>query len=168
METVVVQVRPARREDSHTLAEIHAEAWRGAYSGIIPHLSLERMIAHRGASWWDMAVGARQPPLVLEFDEKPIGYATFGRNRSGGAQFQGEIFEIYLHPIYQGLGFGGRLFADARRQLLERRLKGLVVWALADNDGACSFYLGLGGKPIAEGAECFGKVSLRKIAFAWS
>jgi GNAT superfamily N-acetyltransferase len=168
MEAAVIQVRPAQRRDAPILADIHAEAWRGAYCGIIPHVSLERMLAHRGPGWWAAAVAARQPPLVLEFDRNPIGYTTFGRSRSAGPGFQGEIFELYLHPIFQGLGFGGRLFADARRRLAERRFKGLVVWALADNEGACSFYLGLGGKPIAEGAERFDRISLRKIAFAWS
>ena len=39
-----------------------------------------------------------------------------------------------------------------------------MVWALTDNDSACSFYLSLGGKPIAEGAERFGDISLRKVA----
>jgi hypothetical protein len=43
-----------------------------------------------------------------------------------------------------------------------------MVWALTDNDSACAFYLSLGGKPIAEGAERFGDISLRKVAFAWS
>ena len=63
---------------------------------------------------------------------------------------------------------GEKLFDGARRRLAELRLKGLLVWALADNDAACSFYLRLGGKPVAEGAESFGEVSLRKVAFAWS
>jgi hypothetical protein len=44
----------------------------------------------------------------------------------------------------------------------------LMVWALTDNDSACAFYLSLGGKPVAEGAERFGDISLRKVAFAWS
>ena len=35
-------------------------------------------------------------------------------------------------------------------------------------DRACGFYLRLGGKPVAEGAESFGDVSLRKVAFAWA
>ena len=86
----------------------------------------------------------------------------------GRAPFQGEIFELYLHPIYQGFGLGEKLFDGARIRLAELRLKGLLVWALADNDAACGFYLRLGGKPVAEGAESFGDISLRKVAFAWS
>ena len=56
----------------------------------------------------------------------------------------------------------------ARLRLGEMRIKGLLVWALADNEAACGFYLRQGGKPIAEGAESFGDATLRKIAFAWA
>jgi GNAT superfamily N-acetyltransferase len=168
MPTDVIQVRAPTRRDAPALAAVYAEAWRCAYRGIIPHLSLERMIARRGQAWWERALDERYPLLLLDFAGEAAGYATFGRSRLRRRPAQGEIFELYLHPVYQGLGLGRRLFGETRELLLERRLKGLVVWALADNDGACSFYLGLGGKPIAEGAECFGKVSLRKIAFAWS
>ena len=168
METDLVQIRPARLKDATALAEVYAEAWRGAYRGVIPHLSLERMIARRGLSWWQGALAERRPLLVLDFDGAASGYATYGRCRSGRTAFQGEIFELYLHPVYQGLGFGERLFERARKRLADLRLKGLMVWALSDNDGACAFYLSLGGKPVAEGAERFGEVSLRKVAFAWT
>jgi GNAT superfamily N-acetyltransferase len=168
MSTDVIQVRAATRRDTPALSALYAEAWRCAYRGIIPHLPLERMIARRGQAWWERALDERYPLLVLDFRGETAGYATFGRSRLRRAPAQGEIFELYLHPIYQGLGLGKRLFVETRKRLLDRRYKDLVVWALADNDSACSFYLGLGGSPIAEGAERFDQVSLRKIAFAWS
>lgn len=169
METAqIVQVRSAKPKDAPALVEVYAEAWRGAYQGIIPHLSLERMIARRSLGWWRATLAARRPLLVLDFGGEAAGYVTFGRCRFGRTPGQGEIFELYLHPTYQGLGFGERLFQNARKRLSDLRFKGLVVWALADNDGACNFYLTLGGKPIAEGSESFGEVALRKIAFAWN
>jgi GNAT superfamily N-acetyltransferase len=168
METDVVHIRPARPKDATALADVYAEAWRGAYRGIIPHLSLERMIARRGERWWKDALAERRPLLVLDFDGAASGYVTYGRCRSGRAPFQGEIFELYLHPVYQGLGLGEKLFDRARQRLADLRLRGLLVWALTDNDSACAFYLSLGGKPVAEGAERFGDVSLRKVAFGWS
>jgi len=167
MPTNVIQVRAATRRDAPALAALYAEAWRGAYRGIIPHLPLERMIARRGQAWWERALEDRYPLLLLDFGGEPAGYATFGRSRLRHTPAQGEIFELYLHPVYQGLGLGRRLFDASRKRLLDRRYKDLVVWALADNDSACSFYLGLGGKPIAEAAERFDQVALRKIAFAW-
>jgi ribosomal protein S18 acetylase RimI-like enzyme len=126
------------------------------------------MIARRGLRWWQNAVGKRAPLLVLDFRGEAAGYVTFGRCRLGNFPFRGEIFELYIHPTYQGLGLGQKLFAGARQRLAELRLKGLLVWALVDNEAACGFYLSLGGKPIAEGSESFGETALRKIAFAWS
>jgi GNAT superfamily N-acetyltransferase len=164
----VVHVRPARLKDAPALAATYEEAWRSAYQGIIPHLSLERMIMRRGLKWWESAVRKRMPLLVLDFGGEAAGYVTYGRCRLCRTQFQGEIFELYLRPVYQGFGLGEKLFDGARMRLAELRLKGLVVWALADNDAACAFYLRLGGKPVAEGSESFGDISLRKVAFAWA
>lgn len=164
----VAHIRPARLKDATALAAAYEEAWRSAYQGIIPHLPLERMLARRGLRWWESALRKRTPLLVLDFGGEAAGYVTYGRCRLGRTPFQGEIFELYLRPIYQGFGLGERLFDGARMRLAELRLKGLLVWALTDNDSACGFYLRLGGKPIAEGAESFGDLSLRKVAFAWA
>jgi ribosomal protein S18 acetylase RimI-like enzyme len=168
MSVDVAHVRPARSKDAPALAAAYEEAWRGAYQGIIPHLSLERMIARRSPRWWQNTVRNRPPMLVLDFRGEAAGYVTFGRCRAGRGPFQGEIFELYLHPNYQGLGLGTKLFDGARQRLGELRIRGLMVWALADNDAACSFYLARGGKPIAEGAESFGDATLRKVAFVWA
>ena len=94
METALVQVRPPKPKDAEALADVYAEAWRGAYRGIIPHLSLERMVARRGLKWWKSALTERRPLLVLDFDGAPSGYVTFGRSRSGRSPFQGEIFGV--------------------------------------------------------------------------
>src|SRR6185295_18797403 len=164
----VAHIRPARLKDAAALAAAYEEAWRSAYQGIIPHISLQRMLARRGLRWWERALRKRTPLLVLDFGGEAAGYVTYGRCRLGRSPFQGEIFELYMHPIYQGLGLGEKLFQGARKRLLDLHLRGLLVWALSDNDGACAFYLSLGGKPVAEGAERFGEVSLRKVAFAWN
>ena len=111
----VVQVRPARLKDASALAAAYEEAWRNAYQGIIPHLSLQRMLAKRGLRWWESALRKRTPLLVLDFGGEAAGYVTFGRSRLGRSPFQGEIFELYLHPIYQGLGFGEKLESGAKR-----------------------------------------------------
>ncbi len=163
----VAHVRPARPQDANALASAYEEAWRGAYQGIIPHLALERMIARRSLPWWQRAVRKRSPLLVLDFDGVAAGYVTFGRSRSGRSPFGGEIYELYLHPTYQGLGLGPKLFRGARERLTEARVKGLLVWALADNEAACAFYLSRGGKPVGETREHFGDTALRKIAFVW-
>lgn len=167
MATDLISIRTAGSADAKRLAAAHEEAWRYAYQGIIPHLPLSRMIARRGPGWWQDALEKGMPALLLSFDDDLAGYATFGRSRMRGTPYAGEIFELYVGPVYQGAGFGRRLFEAARKKLAASGHRGLIVWALAENEAACGFYGRLGGQPVSQGLETFGEESLRKIAFAW-
>ena len=167
MPTDLTSVRTARSEDAAAIARVHEEAWRHAYQGVIPHLPLSQMLARRGPGWWQSTLAKGMPALVLEFDSELAGYVTLGRSRMRGTPYGGELFELYVLPDYQGIGFGGRLFRAARAELEARGIEGLCVWALADNEMACAFYLHLGGRPISEGTDTFGDAQLRKVAFAW-
>ena len=104
---------------------------------------------------------------LLAFGDRVAGYANYGRNRARSLFYDGEIYEIYLRPEFQGLGFGRRLFTAARRDLAQSGLKSLVVWALSDNEPAVEFYRALGGRAVARSSEKFGVKTLDKVAFAW-
>lgn len=167
MNTLTIDIRKAEPRDAPAIAEVHLEAWQGAYSGIIPHRSLTAMINRRGRDWWSNAIRRAANILIIEIGGTIAGYATVGRNRAKALQQQGEIYELYLRPEYQGIGLGTRLFKAARQTLAGQGLKGLVVWALEDNGGALAFYAGAGGRDIAEGVEVFDSRALRKVAFIW-
>lgn len=167
MTTLTIDIRKAEPRDAVAIADVHHAAWQGAYAGIIPYKSLAAMIGRRGESWWANAIKRSATVLVVEIGGEIAGYTTVGRNRARELPQQGEIYELYLRPEYQGVGLGGRLFAAARRKLAEHGLKGVVVWALEDNENAMSFYSGFGGRDIAEGVEVFDQKALRKVAFVW-
>lgn len=160
-------IRAVKPENADTLAELHAEAWRYAYRGIIPGIALERMIARRGPIWWRSVCGSGHRALLLEFDWHIAGYATFGRCRKRTEPPLGEIYELYVKPECHGAGFGRALFEEARRRLRARGLHRLVVWALAENELACGFYRALGGRPRFTTFETLGGVRLEKIGFHW-
>ncbi|RYX98366.1 MAG: GNAT family N-acetyltransferase [Bradyrhizobiaceae bacterium] len=168
MSTTLIEVRPARTADAVAVASTHDEAWRSAYQGLIPGPELDKLINRRGAQWWDSAIRKGSRVSVLCFGDKVAGYANYGRNRARSLQFEGEIYELYLRPEFQGLGFGRRLFASAKRDLMQSGLKNLVIWALSDNEGATEFYRALGGRMVARSSERFGAKSLDKVAFAWN
>jgi ribosomal protein S18 acetylase RimI-like enzyme len=168
MSTTLIEVRAARAADASAVAATHDEAWRAAYQGIIPGAELEKLINRRGPSWWDSAIRKGSRISVLCFGDRIAGYANYGRNRARSLQFDGEIYELYLRPEFQGLGFGRRLFAGARRDLMQSGLKSMVIWALSDNEPATEFYRALGGRMVARSSERFGPKSLDKVAFAWS
>ncbi len=167
MEGNLIRFRPAASSDASAIAAVHDEAWRSTYQGVIPHLHLERMIARRGPAWWRRQIERGSKITILVYGEVPQGYAAWGEARGNWPWRAGEIFELYISPIYQGVGLGSRLFLAARRELKRAGYDRLVVWALKDNESACAFYGGLGGVPVAAAPEYFGGVSLTRVAFAW-
>ena len=65
--------------------------------------------------------------LPLQFGDRIAGYANYGRNRARSLFYEGEVYELYLRPEFQGLGFGSRLFNAARKDLGQSGLKSLVA-----------------------------------------
>lgn len=168
MKTQTIGIRRAEPRDAGDIADVHQLAWSGAYSGIIPHKALNTMLQRRGKEWWSNAIRRATSVLVVEMDGVIAGYATYGRNRVSDLAEQGEIYELYVRPEYQGIGLGTRLFAAAQEALARHDLKGLVVWALEENNTATAFYEGLGGRDVAEGVEVFDAKALRKVAYTWN
>ncbi|HEU5017991.1 MAG TPA: GNAT family N-acetyltransferase [Pseudolabrys sp.] len=167
MSTILIEIRRAKAADASEVAAAHDEAWRAAYQGIIPGKELEKLINRRGPDWWDSAIRKGSRITVFQFGEQIAGYANYGRNRARSLFYDGEIYELYLRPEFQGLGFGRRLFNAARKDLLQSGLKSLVVWALSDNEPAVEFYRALGGRAVARSSERFGAKTLDKVAYAW-
>lgn len=161
-----VRVRSGRSADSKMLARIFEDSWTLAYQGIIPHAHLQSMIKQRTPEWWRNALKKDEGTLVLELADVVAGYATLGEARARG-RFQGEIYELYLAPTYQGLGLGEHLFEACRNTLDLRKLNGLIVWALLENKAACDFYWRRGGRPVASTTSSIGSARLEKVAFAW-
>jgi ribosomal protein S18 acetylase RimI-like enzyme len=167
MSTVVIEIRRAKPSDAMAVANTHDEAWRTAYQGIIPGNELDKLISRRGPEWWDSAIRKGSRISLMQFGDNIAGYANYGRNRARSLTYEGEIYELYLRPEYQGLGFGRRLFTAARKDLLQSGLRTLVIWALSDNETAVEFYRALGGRAVARSSEKFGSKTLDKVAYAW-
>jgi GNAT superfamily N-acetyltransferase len=160
-------VRRGRPADAEALDRIFRASWTNAYRGILPEASLRKLVDRRGHAWWRAAAaGADAGLLVAEAAGELAGYATFGRARTA-LPFRGEIYELYLSPLHQGLGIGVQLFESARQKLDERGLDGLIVWALTENTGACDFYRRRGGAELGSSSERFGGRDVAKTLFGW-
>lgn len=168
MKTLSIDVRRAEPHDARAISEAHRLAWQHTYGGLIPHTALRQMIERRGEAWWRKAAIGPATLLVVEVAGTIAGYATLGLNRARSLPQEGEIYEIYLRPEYQGIGLGRRLFGEARRLLKSLGCNGTVVWCLEDSDHADRFFRSNGGVDIAEGMEAFGETSLKKIGYVWN
>ena len=80
-----IATRWSAAADDRGLADVHRAAWRYAYAGIIPGLTLERMIARRGPAWWSRMHERGFRALVVDCDGTLAGYATLGRSRGAGS-----------------------------------------------------------------------------------
>lgn len=168
----MIDIRWSTDRDADSLAALHRDAWRNAYAGIIPGLTLERMLATRGPGWWRRAHERGMQALLVEIGEPGetptvAGYATLGRWRGPGGVAEGEIYELYLRPEAQGIGLGRRLFEAARGELRRHGLTRLQVWALADNAAACRFYAAMGGRPASQARQRLGDRELEKVGYRW-
>lgn len=167
MKTLLIDVRRAEPQDAQAIAQVHRLSWEQAYAGLIPHKPLAQMLDRRGEEWWRKATRGPATLLVVDVAGTIAGYATLGLNRARTLPEDGEIYEIYLRPEYQGVGLGRRLFGEARRLLRSLGCDGLVVWCLEDSAHAERFFRSHGGRDLAEGMEDFGGKKLKKIGFIW-
>jgi GNAT superfamily N-acetyltransferase len=167
MSTLSIDVRQAEPRDARAVSDVHRAAWMQAYSGLIPHKVLLAMLDRRGEDWWRRAASGPASLLVLDVAGRIAGYATVGLNRARALKQEGEIYEIYVQPEFQGTGVGGYLFRESRSVLHSLGLVGLVAWCLEDSEHAVTFFRATGGMDVAEGLEDFGPVSRKKLGFVW-
>lgn len=167
MSTELIGLRPARSCDCETLAAIRDDAWRLAYRGLIDGVELEKLILRRSPGWWQGALSRGVKILVLEVAGDPAGYASYGSCRIPGHEGAGEIYELYLRPSHQGLGFGRKLFETARAELAPAGLDGLAVQVLTANEPACSFYKAIGGRISGRSSMRTGAGKLDLTIFFW-
>lgn len=139
MTTLAIDVRRAEPDDALAISETHRAAWQHAYSGLIPYKTLMTMVERRSYAWWKNAIRGSTSILVLEVEGIITGYATLGLNRARSLPQEGEIYELYLKPEYQGIGLGKKLFGEARRLLSSLGCEGMVVWTLEENERAVNF-----------------------------
>ncbi len=167
MDLVSIDIRQALKEDAKAIASVHLASWKSTYQGIIPSPVLEQMLSRRGREWWQKAIVQKTYILVLEFNGLIVGYATLGANRSLTLPFEGEIFELYLLPHYQGVGLGSRLFKKVKEILSDYGLHQFVAWILKENEPARCFYEKMGGVIVSTSFENFGDHKLIKLAYSW-
>lgn len=168
MTELVIDIRFAASSDAAELAGVHERSWREAYAGMLPAMALNRMIAQRGGAWWSAALRRRRNILVLDIDATIAGYASLSRSRIGGGGIVGEVRELYLDPLYQGIGFGAQLFGAARQVLNRRGYARVIVTALEENDRAMAFYRQCGGRLLGRGKTTFGGKPFATRSFVWT
>ena len=167
-QTDEVTIRLATVADAAAIAEVHVRSWQHAYTGIVPDEFLAGLDPARRAPVW--AENLRRGPddhvltWVAEEGGRVVGFATLGPGRDEDAgRGDREIYSIYLDPDQWGHGVA----RDLMRTVVSEAGAGtrILLWVLAENERACAFYEGMGGRQIARVEERIGGVPLGKVAY---
>ncbi|HEY1447699.1 MAG TPA: GNAT family N-acetyltransferase [Caulobacteraceae bacterium] len=158
---------PAGPGDAVSLAEVHVNAWRETYPGLLPSQYLARMSVGAHATRWRRQLACPRTGEVVLVAEGPHGLTAYcaGALAEDG---EAEIFTLYLLKSVQGSGLGRRLFATSARVLEAEGALALKVWVLNGNERARGFYAHLGGTPVAERPVSGWGGGLMETAYSWS
>ncbi|MCH4886206.1 GNAT family N-acetyltransferase [Acidaminobacter sp. JC074] len=96
-------------------------------------------------------------------DNKIVGYAAYGKERSGKDK-TGEIYAIYILDHMQCKGIGSMLVHHCKASLMEYDY--MHIWALKDNPNK-SFYEKIGGNIVARKYLEIGSQSLETECFEY-
>lgn len=157
-------IRDAKPGDVEDLARVHVSSWQNAYIGLIDQAFLDALnVETRAERWRALLDQGRGRLLVVDWDGTVVGFCSLGPAGQGD---WGEIYAIYLAPDRWGEGLGRDLLAAAERSLRSDGHHEALLWVLAGNSRARTFYERQGwrlGKPIR--LENIGGVDVTEVRY---
>ncbi len=143
-------IRPATAADAEAIGQVHVQAWRESYAGIVPPAVLAGLDpAERAAMWRRIIAEGEIVRLAHDPDGTLLGFANAGPQREPDVlPFPGEIYAIYLLAAAKRRGLGRALMRAAASALLDRNLPAASLWVLDGNSTAHAFYAALGGRVV--------------------
>lgn len=175
MSVMELFVRPAGPADAEEIAAVQRISWQATYAEMLSAASLARVESAWDPAHWQRTlerVDDRMATLVLE--GRGVGVVGFGMAgpRRGSRDplltgFAAEIYMLYLLPAVQRRGNGARLMGGLARVLKARGMSSALVWALAANEAAVSFYLHLAGTVLMQARKPFFGETVTEVALGW-
>jgi len=133
-------VRLARPEDASAIADVHVEAWREAYDGIMDPAFLDSLRHADRLKLWTRVLGESEAERgcvhVAEVGDI-VGFANAGPSRDAEGD---EVYAIYLRKRVWGLGLGRALLAACLAHLRCEQPRSVHLWVLEANAIARGFY----------------------------
>lgn len=130
--------------DLSRVAEIHVDAWRSAYAGILPDEVLAGLDVRERTELWENTLFRRpsRTNLVLEESGRVQGWCALGpaRDEDEDARHTGEVYGLFVHPGSQRRGYGTALLTHAHQTFRDRACRQSVLWVVEGNAPARGFY----------------------------
>ena len=162
--------RLATPADATAIAQVRVMAWRTTYKGMIPAAYLDAMKVEDSAALWTRVLNAapnRTNTFVAEADGRIVGFSSGLMLAEPKLGFDAELSAVYLEPEYQRQGLGRRLVARVAAAQRSHGATGLLVWVIAGNKAARTFYETLGAELLLEQPFNWDGMDLVEAGYGW-
>ena len=164
-----ILVREANADDAASVARVHVESSRAAYRGVMPDELLSAFTFERRlATWSETLRGGGEFVYVAESAGRVVGFASGGPEREGDAEYDGELYTVYVLPSEQRRGAGRLLTLAVAERLAREGFRAMTLWVLEENEGARRFYESLGGAPVRRKLHEHAGLTFVEVAYGWA
>ena len=166
--TPPLQLCRATSADVQALAEVHVQAWREAYAGLIPQSVLDQLDAAERAAMWRGALAGGAIVFLAKLSDCIIGFGACRRQPDAALPQSAEISALYVLERAQRHGIGRALMTAMARELLAQGHQSASLWVLEANARARRFYGALGGHEVTRREQERDGFRSIGIAYGWS
>jgi GNAT superfamily N-acetyltransferase len=165
-----IVIRRAAPCDAEAIARVRIDGWRTSYRGLIPAAYLDGMQVDASTALWDKILTAgpgAASVFVATHGDEVVGFAAGSMLAEPKFGLNAELTAVYLRREFQRVGLGRRLIAavvDAQRAL---GAAGMIVWVIAANKPARTFYEALGAELLVEQAFQWDGMDLLEAGYGW-
>ncbi|WP_041523643.1 GNAT family N-acetyltransferase [Gilvimarinus agarilyticus] len=138
-----MHIREASVADAEEIAQVQLQAWKSAYSGIMPEEFIDSMDVEIYRSNWQRALKHSGPGryLVAVNDDVLLGFSVFGPARDADldGERSAELVGINVKPTAWRSGVGTALLRDVVKET-SASYQTLYLWVAKQNVRAIQFY----------------------------
>lgn len=137
-----MRIRDLKHSDIEAIARIHCNAWKKAFTNILPDPYLASLTPADFAKSWHSSIEVeRRKNLVAEDSEGLQGFLSFAPFEiNTPSERPVELVGVYVSPDYWGKGVGKKLFQAFESILARINTPSFYLWVMEDNARARSFY----------------------------
>lgn len=164
-----IEIRQGKTADVFAIGRVLVETWRATFRGLLDDAYLgnmspaEQAVRHMSRR---NAFGVGHYVAIDRATGLLVGFANYGPARYSTPTPVGEIYALYVLPLYQGRGIGDGLVRAVARHMVEGGTVTLFAWVLSTNPNR-AFYERLGAVPVETGVIGLGGRRHEQVAYVW-
>jgi L-amino acid N-acyltransferase YncA len=162
--------RKATKDDASGIARVHVRSWQETYQEIISRDYLDTLKMEDRKPLWEKSLSesADTSPVFVAVNPEGeiVGFASFGKERSGKFKAEGELYAIYILKKYQREKLGLKLLQCGLDELIKKNYDSMLVWVLEGNESR-KFYESLHPEKAGEELVKIAGKEYIEVAYIW-